>query len=39
MLALARQLTRNANLISVEQLTAADYQPTTYDRTHTPNGN
>ena len=39
MLALARQLTRNANLISVEQLAAAGYQPTTYDRTHTPNGN
>jgi phosphoglycerate dehydrogenase-like enzyme len=39
MLALARQLTRNANLISVEQLKAAGYQPTTYDRTHTPNGN
>jgi phosphoglycerate dehydrogenase-like enzyme len=39
MLALARQLTRNANLISVEQLTAAGYQPTTYDRAHTPNGN
>jgi len=39
MLALARQLTQNANLISVEQLSAAGYQPTTYDRTHTPNGN
>lgn len=39
MLALARQLTRNANLISVEQLSAAGYQPTTYDRAHTPNGN
>jgi phosphoglycerate dehydrogenase-like enzyme len=39
MLALARQLTQNANLISIEQLTAAGYQPTTYDRTHTPNGN
>lgn len=39
MLALARQLTRNANLISVEQLRAAGYEPTTYDRTHTPNGN
>jgi phosphoglycerate dehydrogenase-like enzyme len=39
MLALARQLTRNANLISVEQLAAAGYQPTAYDRTHTPNGN
>ncbi len=39
MLALARQLTRNANLISVKQLREAGYQPTTYDRTHTPNGN
>jgi len=39
MLALARQLTQNANLISVEQLRAAGHEPTTYDRTHTPNGN
>jgi phosphoglycerate dehydrogenase-like enzyme len=39
MLALARQITRNANLISLEQLKAAGYQPTTYDRKHTPNGN
>jgi phosphoglycerate dehydrogenase-like enzyme len=39
MLALARQITRNANLISVEQLKAAGYEPTTYDRKHTPNGN
>jgi phosphoglycerate dehydrogenase-like enzyme len=39
MLALARQITRNANLISVEQLKAAGYEPTTYDRSHTPNGN
>ena len=39
MLALARQLTQNANLISEEQLRAAGYQPTTYDRSHTPNGN
>jgi phosphoglycerate dehydrogenase-like enzyme len=39
MLALARQITRNANLISVEQLKAAGYEPTTYDRRHTPNGN
>ena len=36
---LARQLTRNANLISVKQLREAGYEPTTYDRTHTPNGN
>jgi phosphoglycerate dehydrogenase-like enzyme len=39
MLALARQLTRNANQISFEQLKAAGYEPTTYDRRHTPNGN
>ena len=39
MLALARQLTQNANLISVEQLKKSGYQPTTYDRSHTPNGN
>ena len=39
MLALARQLVQNANLISVEQLKNSGYQPTTYDRSHTPNGN
>ncbi len=39
LLALARQLNQNANLISLEQLTAAGYEPTIYDRTHTPNGN
>lgn len=39
MLALARQVTQNANLISVEQLKAAGYQPTNYNRKHTPNGN
>jgi glyoxylate reductase len=39
MLGLARQITRNANLISVEQLKNAGYSPTTYDRSHTPNGN
>ena len=39
MLGLARQLTRNANLISIEQLKTAGYTPTTYDRSHTPNGN
>ena len=38
MLGLARQLTSNANLISVEQLKKAGYEPTTYDRSHTPNG-
>ena len=39
MLALARQVTQNANLISNEQLINAGYQPTTYNRQHTPNGN
>src|SRR4029078_10821941 len=39
MLALARQVTQNVNLISVEQLTAAGSHPTTYQRQHTPNGN
>jgi phosphoglycerate dehydrogenase-like enzyme len=39
MLGLARQLTSNANLISIEQLKKAGYEPTTYDRSHTPNGN
>jgi phosphoglycerate dehydrogenase-like enzyme len=39
MLALARQVTQNANLISIDQLKGAGYEPTTYDRSHTPNGN
>jgi phosphoglycerate dehydrogenase-like enzyme len=39
MLALARQLNQNANLISEEQLRAAGYVPTGYKRAHTPNGN
>jgi len=39
MLALARQVTQNANLISIDQLKAAGYAPTTYNRAHTPNGN
>ncbi len=39
MLALARQINQNANLISEEQLRAAGYSPTRYDRAHTPNGN
>jgi phosphoglycerate dehydrogenase-like enzyme len=39
MLALARQLNQNANLISEKQLRAAGYSPTRYDRAHTPNGN
>lgn len=39
MLALARKVTESANLIGVEQLRAAGYSPTTYERAHTPNGN
>jgi phosphoglycerate dehydrogenase-like enzyme len=39
MLALARQLNQNANLISIEQIEAAGYTPTEYDRARTPNGN
>ena len=39
MLALARQVTQNANRISIDQLKTAGYTPTTYDRAHTPNGN
>jgi glyoxylate reductase/D-3-phosphoglycerate dehydrogenase len=39
MLALARQINQNANLISEEQLRAAGYFPTRYERAHTPNGN
>ncbi len=39
MLALARQLNQNANLISLEQLETAGYTPTQYDRLRTPNGN
>jgi phosphoglycerate dehydrogenase-like enzyme len=39
LLALARQLNRNGNLISVEQLQAAGFSPTQYDRRETPNGN
>jgi phosphoglycerate dehydrogenase-like enzyme len=39
MLALARQLNQNANLISIEQIKAAGYTPTQYDRARTPNGN
>jgi phosphoglycerate dehydrogenase-like enzyme len=38
-LALARQLNQNANLISVERLRTAGYTPTQYDRSRTPNGN
>jgi phosphoglycerate dehydrogenase-like enzyme len=39
MLALARQLNQNSNLISVEQLQAAGFVPTSFARAHTPNGN
>ncbi len=39
LLALARQLNQNANLISIEQIKAAGYTPTEYDRARTPNGN
>ena len=39
MLALARRLTQISNLISVEQLRAAGFSPTTFARAHTPNGN
>ncbi len=39
MLALARKVTEAGGLISVEQLRAAGYSPTTYERAHTPNGN
>ena len=39
MLALARQLNQNANLISVEQLQSVGYRPTRYNRARTPNGN
>ena len=39
MLALARKLRETAGLISVEQLQAAGYSPTKYDREHTANAN
>jgi phosphoglycerate dehydrogenase-like enzyme len=39
MLALARKLNETAGLVSVEQLRAAGYSPTRYDRAHTPNAN
>ena len=38
-LALARKLYETANLISVEQLRAAGFEPTSFDRSHTANGN
>jgi len=39
MLALARKVHETAGLISVEQLKAAGYSPTQYDRAHTANAN
>ena len=39
LLALARKITETAGLVSVEQLRAAGYSPTRYDRAHTPNVN
>jgi len=39
MLALARKIRETAGLVSVEQLQAAGYSPTKYDRSHTANAN
>ena len=39
MLVLARKIHETAGLVSVEQLTAAGYSPTRYDRAHTANAN
>lgn len=39
LLGLARQIHRTAGLISVEQLRAAGFEPATFDRAHTANGN
>ncbi|HXG51571.1 MAG TPA: NAD(P)-dependent oxidoreductase [candidate division Zixibacteria bacterium] len=39
LLALARKIPETANRVSDEQLRAAGYSPTRYDRAHTPNGN
>jgi len=39
MLALARKIVATANRISAEQLRAAGYEPTVFDRRHTANGN
>lgn len=39
MLALARKLVQTANLVTVEQMRHAGYEPTQYDVVHTPNGN
>jgi phosphoglycerate dehydrogenase-like enzyme len=39
MLALARKITETAGLLTMDQLRAAGYSPTSYDREHTPNAN
>jgi len=39
MLALARKIHESAGLVSTDQLQAAGYSPTRYDRAHTPNAN
>ncbi|MGH8633288.1 MAG: NAD(P)-dependent oxidoreductase [Burkholderiales bacterium] len=39
MLALARKIRETAGLVSIEQLRAAGYSPTQYDRAHTANAN
>jgi phosphoglycerate dehydrogenase-like enzyme len=39
MLALARKIRETAGLVSIEQLQAAGYSPTKYDREHTANAN
>ena len=39
MLALARKLVETANVLTVEQVRRAGYEPTQYDVVHTPNGN
>lgn len=39
LLALARKIVATANRVSVEQLRAAGYEPTVFDRRHTANGN
>ena len=39
MLSLARKIHETAGLISIEQLRAAGFSPTTYDRAHTANAN
>jgi phosphoglycerate dehydrogenase-like enzyme len=39
MLALARKINETAGLLTMDQLRAAGYSPTSYDRAHTPNAN